>query len=91
MKSPADARQGIVWLPVPATCEAGDLQDPKNRLRKSSGSSGSVPVLFLDMPGGDLFIRCDGAVCLYLKKTRDNPAAKNTDGIQTVTFTAEKP
>jgi len=76
MNLPADTREAVVWFPVPATREAGNsVQDTKKPRRQSSGSFTPAPVMFLAMSGGDLFIRGDGASCLYVRKQPDDPTA----------------
>jgi len=65
---------GIVLLPVPAHAGAcPKVPDGKNRQGKPPGSFKMGPVLFLNMTHGDLYIRGDGASCLYVRKGPDDP------------------
>ncbi|WP_292368424.1 hypothetical protein [Methanoregula sp. UBA64] len=61
----------IVLLPFPARGGPA-VQD---RPGKFPGGLGRGPVLFLTMNGGDLYIRGDGASCVYVRKDPDDPDA----------------
>lgn len=74
MKPIGGIGSGIILLPVPAQGSAcTNMRDGKNRQGKAPGSFGMGPVLFLNMIHGDLYIRGDGASCLYVRKDPDDP------------------
>jgi|GEM_PF-2157278 len=75
MKPPAGT-SGTVLFPVTAQGGAGNEVRVSTRWQeKFPGCFGSGPVLFLNMTGGDLYIRGDGASCLYVRKDPDDPDA----------------
>lgn len=75
MTAPADERQGTVWFPVPAAGESDSREETGRPGRRALKNTETVPVLVMDMTGGDLFIRGDGTVCLYLTRKCRKSAA----------------